>query len=539
MADQLAELASSLRGINARFAEYELGRAAPMSASADELERRFGEGRQPDADLVSTALRRFAATNELRSYADTRNVCYGVSIASEAGRALIEDRRGLALLLQAVDKLTSSPRRLRRCFHALSSAYLSRGTSPNDGDADWETLRSRLEAWLPSLLKLTPRPAWVGGLADHQNLLTRDDPTSRYASECLSGESTGFDDACERLTIGQSSWLRDRVILSAVDAACSKSHEEFNLLTQRIIDLVRRHPGVQREAASRLLGRYSAQDSRAPHPGLRALAIETFGNPLVTANKQRWFEVPQKARELVTDWMKGFLIERFFELLSHDGVTDRRRPEFWLRYRGSIDNIWFVLGRNAMTNEALDFRRVRDAMGSQWLPLVDATGNNAFVMKLGRLCVVEFGEVGNAAYLFDAEEAPINLASRGITASRLKRRDHLDRLIHIDGRMKWESKCAQKLAGYGVYPDETPTSWRVPDNKPGGAARNRGGVFAPAEFERLFRAFCAERGLRYEDRREAGGEIRVFVDAANGRIAGTLGQWGFTYNREQRCWVKK
>ena len=104
---------------------------------------------------------------------------------------------------------------------------------------------------------------------------------------------------------------------------------------------------------------------------LRTFAIDAFGNPLITANQQRWFEVSHEAQRMVSDWLKGFLIERFFELLSHDGRTDKRRPKFWIRHRESMKKISaFILGSSAMRSWNEDFRK--------------AAGNNGQSLVTGR-----------------------------------------------------------------------------------------------------------------------------------------------------------
>ena len=65
-----------------------------------------------------------------------------------------------------------------------------------------------------------------------------------------------------------------------------------------------------------------------------------------------------------------------------------------------------------------------------------------------------------------------------------------------------------------------------------------GGVFAPSDFDKVFRTFCADRGLRFVDQRAKGGNLTVYANADNPKISGTLGQWGFKFERRNGVWVK-
>jgi hypothetical protein len=168
--------------------------------------------------------------------------------------------------------------------------------------------------------------------------------------------------------------------------------------------------------------------------------------------------------------------------------------------------------------------------------------NNAFVMKVGRLLIVEFGETGNAAYLFDAHNPPFQLQGALHLRDHLKNRRNLGNLKHVDGREKWEVIFRQAIkdhtgligmgVGDGVKPSQNERKQRETTHKPGG-------VFAPLDFEKAFRAFCAERGLRFHDRRLMGGKLVVYASADNPKISGTLGQWGFTFDRSIGAWMKE
>ncbi|MDC8447032.1 MAG: EH signature domain-containing protein, partial [Nitrospira sp.] len=227
----------------------------------------------------------------------------------------------------------------------------------------------------------------------------------------------------------------------------------------------------------------------------------------------------------------------------HPISTPKDDTSFWANYVSLIENVWFVLGSGARGNLNPDFKKLRSLMGDQALNLEGATySNNAFVMKIGRVLVVEFGETGNAAYLFDAHNPPFELQGTLHLRDHLKNRRNLGSLKHVDGRGKWEDKFRQAikdhtgLIGMGVENGENRSQ---NERKQRDATHSPGGVFAPLDFDKVFRAFCAERGLRFHDRRLMGGKLVVYASADNPKISGTLGQWGFTFDRSIGAWMKE
>ena len=534
----LDALRGSLSAVNNRFMIGRLGDPKAMSRTVEELARSFGQGRDPDPEVVLKTLRQFLQTGLLGGYREIRNACYGLMVPVQENRTIASSLDTMEPLLRHVDAYQAEPKKLKRCFQALLSAYLSLDgcDQRSEHHAQWNTLRLRLRTWLPRLQGVQPRPYWLAAAFEHRNLFD-DDPTDRYGASVLRGDLEEFNVACEELGIGSSSWVRRRVVISAVDAAAATSDSGFMVYLDQLIEVLKAHPGVIEEGAVKLLNRYAQQSATPEHMPLRVFVIEVFGNPLITANRQRWFEVSQDAREMVANWLKGFLIERFFELLSHDGQTDKRRPRFWLRYRGSMESMWFILGASAMSSWNTDFKKLRETMGNQCLRLEGTTaGNNAFVMKVGHVYVVEFGEKGNAAFVFNQRDLPFDLTGKYLHRSNLRSTNHLERLLHIDGRQVWEDKFADSLARYGVYPDDTePSSYR--HSRTAESMISSGGVVTPPNLQHAFKQFCSERGLRYDDR-APGGRFVVYTDSSNGFVSGKLGQWGFTYDRDHRRWIK-
>lgn len=531
---QLIALQKSLLVINQSLVARAFGDPKPMQRRADELERKFGAGCIPTESVRERAVRRYVLEGKIRSFGDLKNVCYGLQDPVERGKSIFSEPSLLANVLEHVDSLKITPRKLVRCFHALMLIYFSAKVAEgsNVDKPSWASIRNRLNHWLPVLQGMQRRSEWVRTICEHSNLLGLH-PTDRYGVDLLAGRGAEFDAVCFTLGIGGNSWIRQKAILSTVSSACELGDDEFLDVLDRMVTLIRENESVRAEGVAVLLNRFADSSATPEHNPLRVLATDTFGNPLITSNLPRWFAVREGAREMVANWLKGFLIERFFELLSQDGNTDKRRPKFWLKYRNSIENMWFVLGSNAMRNKSDDFKRLRGTMGSQSLALDGAdASNNAFVMKMRNFYLVEFGLKGSAASLFSGDGLPFKLTAKALKPAEL-RDGRLKQLRHFDGNSKWEDTFSEALKDHGIYADAR-------NESPARRGLSETGTQAgPSdEFKSVVRRFCVDRGLRY-DFRAPSGRMIVYADGERSQISLKLSNWGFEFDQVDNRWVRR
>jgi len=115
----LDSLQLSLAAVNGRFVLGQFGEPKAMSRTAENLERAYGKGREPDPELVLKTLRHFSQTGAVSGYRDIKNVCYGALVPIQGGRSLVSNRKNFDLLLGIVDQYQSDPKKLKRCFQAL------------------------------------------------------------------------------------------------------------------------------------------------------------------------------------------------------------------------------------------------------------------------------------------------------------------------------------------------------------------------------------------------------------------------------------
>lgn len=277
---------------------------------------------------------------------------------------------------------------------------------------------------------------------------------------------------------------------------------------------------------------------------LRDAAVGIVGNPwLRRANWDAWVvdargKPDDQSREMVNGWLKRRLITDFFELLSVDGTGDSRRVDYWLRFEPAIEDMWFALGADAQYRRGEQFNDFRNRAKGRLLDLDGTTAdNNAFVMRVGRYLLVEFGAKGNAMYVFewDALGQPLldtltsGRARASVSIHRLKDSNNVERLIHRDSAAQsWE----QKFDAYLV-----PRIGRRPSDPPrrvGAVRRVRNEGFSTDTWT----FFARTHGLRVEDHRSRQGALWVLGVEQQSHVAAQLEAWGFK-PRAPRGWFKE
>lgn len=536
----LDQLRAELGRINTGLERKSFGSSKSMEKLAVEVERRFGIGIAPGKDLIAGAIREFHSSGQIETFRDLKLVCYGVATELFPDRfRLSHDPERIDELLRIVRGIRSQHRQYRRCYQALMTTYFEWKPEPSHEGPhlSWLAIRQLLREGIPSA-RHDEMPEWARAVIEHRNVFD-EDPCEPYGKEILAGNVTRIRELFTTIGIARNSWLQVEVLIAAIQVACKLDDQYFRRHIEVLLNLLRENPAIQVLGVKYVLDRYARLDSHREHTALRVFAINLLGNPLLLSNAPRWVRISPEARKMVSDWIKLKLIEQFFELLSHDGATDSRRLQFWSEYVSLIENVWFVLGSGARGNLSPDFKKLRHLMGDQALNLEGATyGNNAFVMKIGKLIVVEFGETGNAAYLFDSRNLPFSLEGTLNLRNDLKNRRNLGNLKHVDGREKWPIRFRQAIREHtGIMG----CAWGEGESTEGSTLNGwaqKATMHEVPDFERIFKAFCANRGLRVLDQRHTHGKLIVYADADNPKVSGTLGQWGFKFDRSTCTWMK-
>ena len=568
------------------------GNPRPMSDSLRDIRKSMGGGGDgpPTADLLKQALQNFANTQQVANFTELKYVCYGVTVPLGQARWRVIDQPPLFdRLLGLVEERSEQPKQFRRCYQGLLNGYFGfdRQAQPSpEGSSNWGRLRGylgqRLEPVLQSTTSRGVAPDWLNTLSQHQNLLT-EDPCSRYARGLRNGSTDELKALCGALGIASTSWVWDEALMAYVRVVCDQLDVPFVRDMPAVLRLINGEADLKlaqvlaTRATAMTVVRYASSSDHPEHTDLRDASLRWIGNPWV--NRTAWdaHAKSEPARQMVEGWLKRHLIKNFFQLLAHDGAADLRRLNYWLKWESKITDMWFVLGSDAVDNKSEPFKRLRKLMEGRERFLDDSTDdNNAFVMRIGPLLVIEFGVTNNACFAYAAADFKTSLERRRLSVHVLKQKGGATKLSHTYG---WEPKFDEALrkllqsvpqskgvlvssapaAAKPVPPLAAPALPSVAAAKPAQPAwpwptTSGASVAAPAAppaADRpeprvsqitidIVRAKCVQHGILWEDNRVKKGAFWVLMPDRNQHpaFAKTLETMGFRHTARQGFWIK-
>lgn len=513
----------------------------PMAQALREVRQAFGDAEGPPPhDEVLRALEAFRRQGGADGFSprQLKYVCHGVAVPLDRGRWSLA---GQPPLLEGFVKHVKSRQgealTFRRCYQGLLGSYfaMERQEAGSPAWKAWDRLRVFLKAELPTVAEGTRRaghePQWLNMLRRHDNLLSEQDRCRRYSEGLMRDDAGELRAVCEALGIQSTSWVWDEALLAYVQAVAARDERGFKTGLEGVLALLngqrewRLPERVAVEGTALTVRRYVQCAERPEHAALRDTTLRHIGNPwLKRAHWDAWVR-DEPARRMVDGWLKRRFIRDFFEALSEDPSADQRRLDYWLQWAERIDDIWFVLGGRACDDRRPEIVALRQRIVGRSAQLTGTTAqNNAFLMRIGPLLVVEFSQKGNACFVFNGEQPPVDL---GASAHHIKalRGDgddgtRLDRLLHVDRTaLPWEMQFDARLESHiGAARAGDPSSRRIDRTKhrDGRGTATRAHAARPlsewpdAEMLRL-RQLCSLHGVRWEDRRPSGGAFWVFL----------------------------
>ncbi len=525
-----------------------------MAQAKQQVLREHGSaGIVADTRSIMSAMASFRRSGKIESFRDLKYVCLGIGTIDSQGWSAIGESRLRSRVAELVEGQLDMRRRIR-CFQALLSSYwvfpLNGKQASAEAKAGWHELRSWLRAERERILRLKEaKPPWFASLTKHASLLS-DQPCDKFGPALLRGDSTELRDAMESLSIPLDSWVLEESVIAQMRVGCNLNDEAFKALLPKLINIGTGRGGIELgevlrlRCVSLLVSRYAKCRECPEHLVLRDAAVSIVGNPwLRRANWDAWVidargKPDDRSREMVNGWLKRRLITDFFELLSVDGTGDSRRVNYWLRFEPAIEDMWFALGSGAQHRRGEQFTDFKNRAKGRLLNL-DGTSadNNAFVMRVGRYLLVEFGAKGNAMYVFewDALGQPLlDILTSGkmlasISIHRLKDDNNTQRLIHRDtSSQNWEQKFDEYLVP------------RI-GHRPSGPA-HRVSMVQHARQEAFSQAswnlFVRNHGLLIEDNRSKQGSLWVLNVTQPRQVVAQLEAWGFR-PRAPRGWFRE
>lgn len=504
-------------------------------------QRHDGPGLPPDPATIASAVAHFRRTGQPDGWRGLKRVCFGAGSPDERGWCVLSDKPMRDRLIALAQGQEEARKRVR-CFQSLLSSYWSFPLASADekSRAGWLALREWLDSRLLSVVRDAARtPGWLSTLAANRNLL-RDDPCAKYGAKLLAGDGSEFHAAIAGLGIPSDSWVPEEAVIAQMRAGAVLGHDRFRETLQGLLAVATGKAGLvpsrslQTRCVAILVSRYAKIPGQPEHMALRDAAVNIIGNPWLRRASWDASVVDERgrpddgAREMVYGWLKRRLIKDFFELLSEDGAGDSRRLDYWLRFEPFVDDMWFALGANARWRRGENFEDFRNRAKGRLLNLESTTAdNNAFVMRMGDHVAVEFGETGNALYMFRWDGLPPAVSQKllsgkeraDVTIHQLKSSERaLMTKRHRDSPKameSWEQKFDAAIC---------PLLGQRPKGRP---------AFVP-ELEAILKGY----GVEGEDRRPQGGALWVLADDSHSAFSSKVRALGFRY-RSGKGWYKE
>ncbi|MEJ5999925.1 EH signature domain-containing protein [Paucibacter soli] len=537
---------------------------------------------KPNADVMQAALTQFYETQKVANFTELKYLCYGVTVPIRGHQVRLIDQRSLfGAVLTMVEEREGQAKQFRRCYQGLLSAYFGfegNGDEADPGPANWRRLRGFLGHKLDGVRKAARQrgepPAWLETLGSHRNLLG-EDPCAPYAGALANGDSSGLRAVCEGLGIPSSSWVWDDALMAYVRLVCAGSDPAFTRGLPGVLDLVndridlRLPQRLATKATAHTVSRYSRCGDRPEHGGLRDTALAKVGNPWLARSAWDAEVNDEPARQMVEGWLKRRLIKDFFELLAQDGGADLRRLNYWLKWEPKISDMWFILGAEARRNPSPEFKSLRERMSGRSRVLVDPNGlNNAFVMRIGPLLVIEFGVTGNACYLFAASDFRTDLDAKQFTLQRANPLKQIAGATKLTHQGQWESRfdidlsrllrdtpsskgqlqprparteaVREPVVREAKQSGHTPGGRPATGDWPAGVTDRRAGKKLSTFDAMQIAAYCRTVGIEHQDLRDKGGSFWVLMrdPGLYKRFADQLESQGFRYADGKGYWFK-
>ncbi len=166
--------------------------------------------------------------------------------------------------------------------------------------------------------------------------------------------------------------------------------------------------------------------------------LEFLGDPRIS--EVNWSEMSIAVRDLVTLWVSEADINIFFNTVD----MNSERKDFWLEYIGKIKYSRLVLGYNwQFTNKIENVVKDRSAYlmdGHSWRDC-------AFIIKMGNLTIVEFGQANNACYVY-RDDIPFKIEEKFFYIWMLKRRSRVFKWLSHRGY--WQYNFRQYFREQGI-----------------------------------------------------------------------------------------
>lgn len=324
---------------------------------------------------------------------------------------------------------------------------------------NWVELRYLLNTQRSILLQTTNRPKkWLITLTDYPEVLSVE-PCKTFIRDFLQDmDDSRVSSQLESLNIAPNSWFWDNLIQSAIKSVKTMPEDDYFKMIPRFLLLLEKNQLYTTAILAALLERYAATSKRPiVHEDLKRVGLAQWGSPQFESSAG-WRNVSIDTKKMVIQWFVRADLEAFFRLFSQ--TADAKRFDYWIKF---IDNISFsqiFLGSSALQSRQFEHRKFIELNKGRLKNLVGSTAtNNAFLLKIDNVYIVDFSDTGNACYGY--HQLPFNINKKNITVSELKTKPYsifksdTGKATALSHSGDWEAKFDEKLAELGIFSNQS------------------------------------------------------------------------------------
>lgn len=170
---------------------------------------------------------------------------------------------------------------------------------------------------------------------------------------------------------------------------------------------------MRTEVATALLRPFiESQPDSATRERMQPFFLRHYRDPRLGSGRHKWSGIPDEIRRVVIRWLVERALEQFF-LLVKETALDRHwryREAFWRAFHEHdlIDDIWFILGRNA--KEMLRKRNTKNDETETTAELLGAQGDQSvLLLRMSGVTIAEWSHNGSCRIWLDGNGSAPNL----------------------------------------------------------------------------------------------------------------------------------
>lgn len=335
-------------------------------------------------------------------------------------------------------------------FPLLYSYFALENEDVKNKPAIWLQLRDVLNTNRSGVYRDLKRPKkWMNTLVDYSEILSNS-PTKSFVKRFLEGkDASSVANELESLKMAPNSWFWDDLIKSSIQSINGMNEQDYLKIIPRFLHLAEQNLLFTTDILIALLERYAKTSERQKvHEELKYIALNQWDNPQYDSSAG-WNNVNADTKKMVIQWFVRADLEAFFKLFS--ASADVNRFNYWIKFIDKISFSQIFLGPAAFQSQQFQHKKFRDLNRGRLKKLVGSTPtNNAFMLKIENLYVIDFSDTGNACFIVN--KIPYNENKFEVHRDTLKPWNNLLKLSHTPG---WQSRFDSKMAELGVFSNQT------------------------------------------------------------------------------------